>query len=109
MRRALRVDAVKLEESVRWLRVLRVLTATGHHLYPAWQLNDGAVVQGLQPVLETLRTGTEDEWSWALWLCSKVLERDGGDGTRRQVDELANGDIGTVLARAERMAEGWAA
>ncbi len=35
-------------------------------------------------------------------------ERDGGDGLRRQVDELAYGGVTGVLRRAAEMAEGWA-
>lgn len=107
--RELQVDSFALDEAVRWLQILRLTTDDGHQLYPAWQLDGGTVVAGLQPVLGTLRTGTEDEWSWALWLCSIVRDDDHGDGVRRQIDELVAGNVAPVLRRAAQMAEGWAA
>ncbi|MDT0116621.1 hypothetical protein Q9R20_06415 [Microbacterium sp. PRF11] len=106
--RELDLDPIGLEVAVRWLRVLRVVTDDGRHIYPAWQINRGAVVHGLRPVLETLRTGADDPWSWALWLHSDVRDDDGGDGRRRQIDDLAAGDVAGVLRRATRVATDWA-
>lgn len=102
------MDPVALEDAVRWLCVLRVVTDDGRHLYPAWQMSCGVVVDGLQPVLETLRAGADDPWSWALWLHSVVRDDDGGDAVSRQIDELVAGRLADVLHRAAQVAEEWA-
>lgn len=102
------MDPVTLEHAVRWLRVLRVVTDDGRHLYPAWQMKRGTVVDGLQPVLETPRAGADDPWSWALWLCSVVRDDDGGDGVRGQIDDLIAGRLAGVLHRANQVADEWA-
>lgn len=106
--RELDLDPVGLDEAVRWLRVLRVVTGDGRHIFPAWQINRGAVVHDLRPVLETLRTGADDPWSWALWLHSAARKDQGADGHRRQIDDLAAGDVALVLRRAARVALDWA-
>lgn len=102
------IDAVQLESAVRWSRVLRLTTADGHHIYPVWQVRDGALVDGLQPVLETLRAGIEDPWTWAQWLCTPIDDNEGGDGVERAIDQLAAGNIAAVLRDAAHDAAAWA-
>jgi hypothetical protein len=106
--RELGMDAVQLERAVRWSQILRLITADGHQVYPAWQIRDGALVDGLQPVIETLRTGIEDPWTWAQWLSTPIDEVEGGDGVERAIDWLAAGRLAEVLRDAEHDAASWA-
>lgn len=106
--RELDLDRVALEDAVHWLHVLRVVADDGRHHYPAWQINRGEVIHGLRPVLETLRAGADDPWSWALWLLSPVRADNGSHCHRRQIDDLAAGDLPNVLRRAAQVAADWA-
>ena len=48
-------------------------TADGEAVFPVWQFQpDGTLLPGLRDVLETLASGTQDEWTWALWLTGRV-------------------------------------
>ena len=106
--RELGMNAVQLERAVRWSQILRLTTADGHEVYPAWQIRNGALVDGLQPVIETLRTGIEDPWTWAQWLCTPIGEVEGGDGVERAIDWLAAGRLAEVLRDAGHDAANWA-
>jgi hypothetical protein len=90
------------------LRILRLTTADGQTVYPAFQVHKGAIVPGLQPVLMALQRGVDDPWTWAQWLTARVPARHGRPA-RRHIDELADGDADRVLAAAQRTAVAWAA
>lgn len=84
------------------LRLLQVVTSDGVTLYPAFQLHDGRVVEGLSDVLRVLRTGTTGRWTWAQWLNVAVAGR-------RNMDLLYAGRLDEVLRDAERDAGAWRA
>ncbi len=87
-------------------RLLRLKTADGHFIYPAFQVRDGKIIDELAPVLRALNSGIDDPWTWAQWLNAPVPGQ--ADG-RRHIDELADGLAVKVLTDAERTAAAWAA
>uniref|UniRef100_UPI0030140E54 hypothetical protein n=1 Tax=Microbacterium paraoxydans TaxID=199592 RepID=UPI0030140E54 len=52
------------------LQLLELLTDDNVLLYPAVQVRDGRLVDGLAQVLQILSTGTRGRWTWAQWLNS---------------------------------------
>ncbi|WP_417503833.1 hypothetical protein [Microbacterium sp.] len=68
MARALGRAEMEITEAGETLRLLALETDDGVTLYPAFQLRDGWVVEGLSKVLAVLQTGTADHWTWAQWL-----------------------------------------
>lgn len=93
------------EEEVRQatedLRLLCVRTSDGVLLYPAFQLHDGHVVDGLQDVLRILRTGTEGRWTWAQFLNVAV------PGEVPHIQGLREGHLQDVLRDARHEAAAW--
>lgn len=61
-----------LDELADRHQVLRLPLADGDTpVYPAWQFTPtGKPLPSLGDVLAALATGTDDPWTWALWLCA---------------------------------------
>jgi|GEM_PF-461088 len=101
-----------ISKAVAELRLLRLTTADGQTVYPAFQIVDGAVVHGMRDVLTALQRGIDDEWTWAQWLNTPVADRATGDDAgrrRRNIERMIDGEVDVVVQAAERTAASWAA
>ena len=101
-----------ISKAVAELRLLRLTTADGQTVYPAFQIVDGVVVRGMRDVLTALRVGSDDEWTWAQWLNTPVPDRaSGGEPGRRRrnIERMIDGELEAVVQAAERTAASWAA
>ncbi|MFE4951066.1 hypothetical protein ACFQ9V_13270 [Leifsonia sp. NPDC056665] len=59
-------------------QLLRVITADGIELYPAFQVgNDDTLLPGLADVIAELSSGTTDEWTWWQYLVTPTEKRNG--------------------------------
>ncbi|MBT2496207.1 hypothetical protein J7E45_11360 [Microbacterium sp. ISL-59] len=85
------------------LRLLMLTSDEGVLLFPAFQVNAGAIVAGLREVLRVLQTGVEDPWTWAQWLNSEPSEAD----PKTSIQLLYDGRIDEVLRDAEQDARSW--
>ena len=103
----LEVSRQALNSRVRHTTLLACPTADGQLMYPVWQFTDhGGTIPHLIEVLRTLRTGTSDPWTWALWLTAEVAGQFGGKPAWQW---LANGhDAEQVLDAARADASRWA-
>lgn len=94
------------EEEVRTaaaeLRVLMLITLDGVELLPSFQVRDGEVVPRLRPILETLKSGIDDPWTWAQWLNVEA------EGTGRHIDNLWAGAFEPTELGAKHTAWAWA-
>ena len=106
MQRELGINPQALCKAVDELRVLRLETADGTDLYPAFQLVDRRLVAGLDQVLRALRDGVDSAMMWAQWLNKPAARPDGE--ARRRIDELAAGHIDGVVREAQHTAAAWA-
>ena len=84
--------------------VLRVLTADGHDLYPAFQFEQGAVSERLTEVLAALKG--QDGWAVAAWLSVPVAALEGR--TPREVVSSTD-DLAPVVESARAVARRWSA
>lgn len=85
------------------LRLLALKTDDGVTLYPAFQLHDGQVVEGLSDVLAVLQAGTASRWTWAQWLNTPLPDED----PPRAIDALLAGRLDQVLRDARHDAWAW--
>jgi len=91
------------------LRLLRLVTSEGVHVFPAFQLDGDAIIPGLPDVLRALRTGGDAPWVWSLWLTARNPH---GPVTRladSYIDRLRDGEVDEVVREARRAAASWAA
>lgn len=79
--------------------LLRVVTADGVHLYPAWQFEDGGLLPGLGDVLTLFAEDAVDGWTLAGWLRTRDPEL--GEAP---LDTLRRGDVARLLAAARSAA-----
>jgi hypothetical protein len=84
------------------LSVLALTTLDGVQILPSFQVRDGRVVPRLRPILETLRGGIDDPWTWAQWL---NVDAPGEDC---HIDELWAGEFALTLMEARHTAWAWA-
>lgn len=94
------------EEVIRAGNTCRLLMlSTSDHvlLFPAFQLNNGEVVEGLSDVLRILATGTRGRWTWAQWLNGELP----GKNPLRNIDALRAGNLDAVMRDARHDAEAW--
>lgn len=85
------------------LRLLMLFTDDGVYLFPAFQLQGGEVVEGLQEVLLVLRTGVDSPWTWAQWLNVALPEED----PPRNITLLYEGRLKEALRDARHDAWAW--
>lgn len=100
------VSRQAVNERVKGRRLLRVETADGKFLFPAFQIADGGVPHRLRDVLKVLLASGADGWTVAYWLTARA-EHFGG---RTALDLLSTGDedrIDDVVALAAHDAAGW--
>lgn len=93
----------KVTEAGETLRLLALETVDGVTLYPAFQLHDGQVVEGLSEVLAVLQSGTASRWTWAQWLNTAIPD----DDPPRNIDALRAGRLDEVLRDAGHDAWAW--
>ncbi|MDQ0277447.1 hypothetical protein QO003_001750 [Arthrobacter silviterrae] len=93
------VSRQAVSERVKNDRLLRVKTADGVFLFPAFQFANGAVVPGLQKLLEVLLGTGVDDWTVAYWLTARMAQL--GETTALEV--LASGDSDRI-AELEKLA-----
>ncbi len=93
-------------EAAASLQILELVADDGVVLYPAFQVTDGRIVDGLPRVLEVLSTGIRSTWTWAQWLNTRP---DDGDGTElpSAIEQLRAGELEDVLREARHDAWAW--
>ncbi|WP_144796584.1 hypothetical protein [Microbacterium paludicola] len=104
--RALGWTDVQVTEAAAALRILELQTDDGVLLYPAFQVNDGRVLEGLAEVLQVLSSGTRGRWTWAQWLNAAVDDETGEDAPRA-IEQLRAGQLDVVLRDAKHAAWAW--
>lgn len=104
---ALGMSEAEVARAADELRILRLITRDGIPLFPAFQVQGGQVVPGLQVVLLALRAGTEDPWAYAEWLNTPVPLHNGSGTKRRWIAELRAGNDESVLRAAIQTAASW--
>ncbi|MFG6402528.1 hypothetical protein [Microbacterium sp. P04] len=102
LERELSVDSSAVTAAVTELRALELNTSDGVKLYPVWQVVDGTLVGGLQPVLNALRSGFDESWTWANWLAATPP-----GGMHSHLEELLAGDLNSVVVQAQHAAAAW--
>lgn len=75
-------------------------------LYPAFQVWEGQLVQGLGSVIQVLSAGTDSTWAWAQWLNSPV-DDETGDPAPSAIEQLRAGQLDDVLRDARHTAAAW--
>lgn len=103
MARTLGCTEADVHAASETLRLLALKTDDGVTLYPAFQLHDGQVVEGLSDVLAVLQTGTARRWAWAQWLNTALPDED----PPRAIDALLAGRLDQVLRDAQHDAWAW--
>lgn len=102
MARALEWTEAEVVEAGRTLRLLMLLTDDDVNLFPAFQLRDGRVVEGLTEVLRVLQTGTQSRWTWAQWLNTPYP-----DGEATAIEKMLAGRLDEILLEARHDAWSW--
>lgn len=95
------VSRQEVMDAAASLQLLRLRTADGVDLFPAFQVRSGRLHPGKPSVLAVLRSGIDDPWTWAEWLNSP-----GCDGIVA-IDDLWEGNVLDVLREAECDAWAW--
>ncbi|WP_372968405.1 hypothetical protein [Microbacterium sp.] len=104
--RALGWTAEQVAAAVESHSLLELETEEGVLLYPAFQIVDGRVVDGVGDVLRVLRTGTRSSWTWAQWLNSP-FDDETGEVASSAIEQLLAGQIEGVLRDARHAAAAW--
>jgi len=102
MARTLGWTEAEVMEAGRTLRLLMLVTDDGVHLFPAFQLRDGSVTEGLTDVLRILQTGTQGRWTWAQWLNAPYP-----DGEPTAIEKMFTGRLDEILLEARHDAWSW--
>jgi len=98
------VSRQTLSERAMARTLLRLRTADGAYVYPAFQFDlRQRPLPGLKRVLTTLGRGSADPWAWAIWLNS--VRDDGITYAQR----LRAGEVDAVAQAAAADADWWAA
>lgn len=102
MARALGWTEAEVLEAGRTLRILMLLTYDDVYFFPAFQLCDGKVVEGLTEVLCALQTGTQSCWTWAQWLNTTHP-----DGEPSPIEKMLAGRLDEVLLESRNDVWAW--
>jgi hypothetical protein len=97
----LHIEQVAVADAAAELRVLRLRTADGRNLYPAFQVQDDHLHSHLREVLLVLKSGINDPWTWAQWLNTEMVTEP------TPMSRLWAGDLSGVLREAEHDAWAW--
>lgn len=103
MARALGRNEAEVIEDGCALRLLMLDTDDDVYLFPAFQLQDGKVVEGLQEVLLVLQTGVNSPWTWEQWLNVALPEHD----PPRNISLLYEGRLEEAIRDASHDAWAW--
>ncbi|MGV2984405.1 hypothetical protein ACNPNP_11950 [Microbacterium sp. AGC85] len=95
-----------MAEAAASLRVLELSTSDDTVLYPAFQVHEGHLVEGIDQVLQVLSTGTNGRWTWAQWLNTRV-DDDTGEEAPSAIEQLCAGHLEDVLRDARHTAWAW--
>lgn len=90
--RALGWTPEEVSVAVESLSLLELETSDGVLLYPAFQVVDGRIIDGVGDVLRVLSTGTGGTWTWAQWLNSPI-DDDTGEPAPSAIEQLLAGQI----------------
>ncbi|WP_314646781.1 hypothetical protein [uncultured Microbacterium sp.] len=104
--RALGWTDEQVVEAAAALQILELLTDDGVLLYPAFQVHDGRVLEGLAEVLRVLSSGTSGRWTWAQWLNASV-DDDSGEEAPSAIEQLRAGQLDDVMRDAKHVAWAW--
>lgn len=104
--RALGWTESDVKEAADSLDVLELETDDGVMLYPAFQVHEGQLVEGLGATLRVLNTGTRGRWTWAQWLNTRVND-DTGEEAPSAIEQLRAGQLDDVLRDARHTAWAW--
>ncbi|GAA4371212.1 hypothetical protein [Paeniglutamicibacter cryotolerans] len=86
------VSRQAVSERAKNHRLLRVKTADGVVLFPAFQFINGAVATGLRKLLSILLGTGVDGWAVTYWLTARLAQL----GESTALDVLASGDSGRI-------------
>lgn len=103
MARALGWTEAEVIEGGDHLRLLMLRTTDDVLLFPAFQLLNGKVVEGLSTVLMVLDTGISDPWTWAQWLNTELPDGD----PSRNIQLLYDGRLEEAIRNATHDAWAW--
>ena len=104
--RALGWPAEQVTAAVESLALVELETDEGVLLYPAFQIVDGRIIDGIGDVLRVLSTATTSTWTWAQWLNSP-FDDDTGEPAATAIEQLRGGQIAAVLLDARHAAAAW--
>ncbi len=99
-------DSKQVSEGAALLTILELVTDDDVRVYPAFQLWEGRVVDGLSSVLSILSTGTAGRWTWARWLNAPV-DHETGKPAPSAIEQLRAGQLDNVLLDARHTAATW--
>ncbi|WP_417540986.1 hypothetical protein [Microbacterium maritypicum] len=103
MARTLGWSEAEVVEGGKALRLLMLRTDDDVLLFPAFQLHNGKVVEGLTQVLRILQTGINDSWTWAQWLNVPLPDHD----PPRNIQVLIDGRLDEASRDARHDAWSW--
>lgn len=92
--------------AVNSLSLLQLETSDSVLLYPAFQIIDGRIIDGIGEVLHVLATGTSSTWAWAQWLNTRVVD-EFGEEAPSSAERLSDGQLDDVLDDARHIAAAW--
>ncbi|WP_449408732.1 hypothetical protein [Microbacterium maritypicum] len=104
--RVLRWTEQEVVDAAATLDLLELDTIEGKMLYPAFQIHDGQVIEGIKEVLEVLSTGTASRWTWAQWLNASV-DDESDQQSPSAIEQLRAGHIDDVILDARHTAWSW--
>lgn len=87
----------------RDLQLLMLHTSDDALVFPAFQLHDGKPVAGLAEVLQVLKAGVQDAWTWAQWLNVALPNEE----PPRNITLLHEGRLEEALRNARHDAWSW--
>lgn len=102
MARALGWTEAEVMDAGHTLRLLMLVSDDDVYLFPAFQLCDGKVVDGLTDVLRVLQSGTQGRWTWAQWLNTPYP-----DGEPTAIEKMLAGGLDEILMEARHDAWSW--
>ncbi|MCT1365048.1 MULTISPECIES: hypothetical protein [unclassified Microbacterium] len=104
--RALGWTPDRVTAAVESLSLLELETDDNVLLYPAFQIDDGRIIEGISEVIRVLSTGTRSTWTWAQWLNSRV-DDETGEEAASAIEQLRAGHIEDMLRDARHAAAAW--
>lgn len=96
------IDSEELARQLIHREMIGCVFLSGRTYFPAKQLMNGRVVDGLHEVLEVLASGDDDPETWAVWMAGSPAD----DGITNW-ERLRAGRLDLVLTTARRHASRW--